>query len=183
MAVGSLPFTFSINLSEDARVKTLAFWTSVMLVFATPVLRAQQAAHDDLYRTVAGLDTAFFDAFNHCGAPGQLEKHASLMDPNVEFYHDNGGVSWTRKDYIDKTRQNVCGHFRRKLVPGTMAVYPIKDFGAIEEGSQNFCDIKSDTCFGEAKFMVIWRRTAEGWQATRIFSYGHRAIDSGSDRR
>ncbi len=99
------------------------------------------------------------------------------MDPNVEFYHDNGGVSWTRKDYIDTTRQNVCGNFRRRLTPGTLKVYPIKGFGAIEEGDQIFCEIKSGKCFGAAKFMFVWQQTPDGWRITRAFSYDHHAIE------
>ncbi|HEY4091134.1 MAG TPA: nuclear transport factor 2 family protein [Luteibacter sp.] len=134
------------------------------------------ASQDTLVRTVTGLDTQLFDTFNTCDKPGQLDKHAALLDPNLEFYHDNGGVSWTRKDYIEKTGKNVCGHFRRKLVAGSLQIYPIKDFGAIEEGDQEFCDLKSDKCFGAAHFMVVWHQTTSGWQATRVFSYGHHAI-------
>ena len=129
-----------------------------------------------LERTVTALDTRFFGAFNTCDQPGQLDKHAAMIDPGLEFYHDNGGVTWTRKEYMERTRQNVCGHFRRKLVPGTLQVYPIKDFGAIEEGEQDFCDLKTDECFGAAHFMLVWHRTASGWQVTRAFSYGHHAL-------
>jgi hypothetical protein len=131
---------------------------------------------DVLYRTISALDAEFFGTFNHCDAPDQLQKHATFLDPNLEFYHDNGGVSWTRKDYIDKTRQNVCGNFRRKLTPGSLEIYPIKGFGAIEEGKQEFCDVKSEKCFGAAKFLIVWRQTPDGWHITRVFSYGHHAI-------
>jgi hypothetical protein len=157
----------------------------MVLVLAAQVLQAEparQATQEEsggqsaLYRTISDLDAKFFDAFNHCDAPGQLQRHASFLDPNVEFYHDNGGVSWTRKDYIDKTRRNVCGSFRRELTPGSLEVYPIKGFGAIEEGHQEFCDLTSAKCFGEAKFLIVWHQTPDGWIITRVFSYGHRAI-------
>ncbi|KAG9600755.1 hypothetical protein KCV01_g7820, partial [Aureobasidium melanogenum] len=128
-----------------------------------------------LVETVTDLDTRFFAAFNTCDAPGQLDKHGAFLDPKLEFYHDNGGVSWTRKDYLDKTRQNVCGKYRRKLV-GNLEIYPIKGFGAIEEGEQDFCDTKTDECFGAAKFMIVWHQTPDGWRATRVFSYGHHAL-------
>jgi hypothetical protein len=139
---------------------------------------AKQAtlAQEALVGTVTALDAQFFGAFNTCAEAGQLAKHAAMLDPNLEFYHDNGGVTWTRKEYMERTRQNVCGHFRRKLVPGTLQVYPIKDFGAIEEGEQDFCDLKTDECFGAAHFMLVWHRTASGWQVTRAFSYGHHAL-------
>ena len=88
------------------------------------------AAPDDLAATIATLDSAAFDAFNHCDAPGQLDKYASFFAPDVEFYHDLGGVTWTRDDMIAQTKQNVCGKFQRELVPGTLKVWPIKDYGA-----------------------------------------------------
>jgi hypothetical protein len=131
---------------------------------------------ESLFSVISKLDTEFFDTFNHCSSPDQLKKHASFLDPNVEFYHDKGGVTWTRKDYIEKTRQNVCGNFRRALTPGTLEVFPIKGYGAIEDGHHTFCEIKSGKCFGEAKFLIVWRRTPNGWEITRIFSYGHEAI-------
>ena len=150
------------------------YWAAVALIFAVSCANAQSS--DALHRTVSDLDAEFFSTFNNCDAPGQLQKHAEFLDPNVEFYHDNGGVSWTRKEYIDKTRDNVCGKFRRKLTPGSLAIYPIKGFGAIEEGEQVFCDMKSEKCFGGAKFLLVWQQTANGWQVTRAFSYGHHEI-------
>src|SRR4249920_2845633 len=110
-----------------------------------------------LFDTISPLDTAVFDAFNHCDAPGQLDKHASYFDENVEFYHDNGGVTWTRDAMIANTGKYVCGHFHRQLVAGSMKVYPIKDFGAIETGVHEFCQIGADKCEGMADFTIVWR--------------------------
>ncbi|KAF1008894.1 MAG: hypothetical protein GAK28_00526 [Luteibacter sp.] len=161
----------------------VSLWATIALTVALPCMQAQAAdsasdgaaAQAALVRTVTDLDTRFFAAFNTCDAPGQLDRHAAFLDPKLEFYHDTGGVSWTSKDYLDKTRQNVCGTYRRKLV-GSLDIYPIKDYGALEEGNQAFCDTKTGECFGAAKFMILWHRTADGWLATRIFSYGHHAL-------
>jgi hypothetical protein len=147
-------------------------------VAATPSMATQtdSANHDPLFVNISKLDAGFFDAFNHCSAPDQLKKHASYLNPNVEFYHDKGGVTWTRQDYIEKTRNNVCGHFRRVLTAGSLQVFPIEGYGAIEEGHHTFCAIESGKCFGEAKFLIVWHQSADGWEITRIFSYGHEAI-------
>ncbi|GGA14447.1 nuclear transport factor 2 family protein [Dyella caseinilytica] len=131
---------------------------------------------ESLTDTILKLDAKFFDSFNSCSDPDQLRTHASYLNPNVEFYHDKGGVTWTRQDYIEKTRENVCGNFRRVLTAGTVQVYPINGYGALEEGHHTFCEIKSGKCFGEAKFLVVWHQTSDGWEITRIFSYGHEAI-------
>lgn len=129
---------------------------------------------DALFTTVAALDAEVFGAFNDCAAPGQLQKHASYFSADVEFYHDTGGVTWNRKDMLANTEKNVCGHFRRELVPGTLKVFPIKDFGAIEQGSHRFCQFKSGKCEGLADFVIVWRNQNGSWEITRVLSYAHR---------
>ena len=124
---------------------------------------------------IAALDAAVFDAFNRCDQPGQLQRHAAYFDPAVEFYHDTGGVTWTRKAMLDNTRKNVCGHFRRELVPGTLRVVAVKDFGAIETGTHRFCQFDTGACAGEAEFAIVWRQQGDRWRITRVLSYGHRA--------
>jgi hypothetical protein len=128
-----------------------------------------------LEQTISALDTAVFDAFNHCSDPGQLEKHASYFAQNVEFYHDTGGVTWNRNDMLANTRKYVCGNFTRELVPGTLQVYPIKDFGALSKGTHRFCQVSSGKCEGEADFTIVWHQNGNQWEITRVLSYGHRA--------
>jgi Domain of unknown function (DUF4440) len=43
----------------------------------------------ELDSAITALDAALFDASNKC----DLDKFASLIDENVEFYHDQGGVT------------------------------------------------------------------------------------------
>ena len=136
---------------------------------------ANDSADDPLFDTISALDTAVFDAFNHCSEPGQLDRHASYFAADVEFYHDTGGVTWTRDAMIANTRKNVCGNFRRELVAGSLKVYPIRDFGAIEQGVHRFCQFKTGKCEGIADFVVVWRHQNDTWQITRVLSYGHRA--------
>jgi hypothetical protein len=148
-----------------------------MRVAASGTPAAESPTAGVLFEKIAALDSAVFDAFNHCDAPAQLQKHASYFAPDVEFYHDSGGVTWTRDAMIAKTRENVCGHFRRELIPGSLRVFPIKDFGAIEQGVHRFCQFETGTCNGMADFVVVWRQQGAAWQITRVLSYGHRAID------
>ena len=135
---------------------------------------------ESLHATVAALDSAVFDAFNRCSDPAQLERHAGYFAEDVEFYHDTGGVTWTRDEMLANTKKHVCGNFSRELVPGTLQVHPIKDFGAISQGSHPFCQFASGKCEGVADFTMIWRHKDGAWQLTRVLSYGHRAADSGS---
>jgi hypothetical protein len=128
-----------------------------------------------LFDTIAALDAATFDAFNKCGDPAQLKKHAGYFDPDVEFYHDNGGVTWNRDSMIANTEKYVCGKFSRELIPGTLKVFPIKDFGAIAQGSHRFCQFDTKSCDGIAEFTMIWAYKEGVWKITRVLSYGHRA--------
>lgn len=129
-----------------------------------------------LFETIAALDTAVFDAFNQCRTPEQLQKHASYFVPEVEFYHDTGGVTWSRQEMLANTEKYVCGNFRRELVPGSLQVFPIKDFGAIAQGSHRFCQFASGKCEGIADFFIVWSNQNGRWQVTRVLSYGQRAV-------
>ncbi|MGN6152768.1 MAG: nuclear transport factor 2 family protein [Lysobacteraceae bacterium] len=139
-----------------------------------PPASPNAAAAPSLLETISALDAATFDAFNHCDQPGQLDRHAGFFSENVEFYHDTGGVTWNRADMLANTRKYVCGHFTRELVPGTLVVYPIKGFGAIEQGTHRFCQVDGGQCDGLADFTIVWHDTGTTWEITRVLSYGHR---------
>lgn len=144
------------------------------LAACAPKPPAAPKAKDPLFETISALDTAVFEAFNTCGDPAQLAKHASYFAPNVEFYHDTGGVTWTRDTMIANTEHNVCGKIRRELIAGSLKVFPIKDFGALEQGAHRFCPLGSSDCPGIAEFVIIWHHDGDTWRITRVLSYAHR---------
>lgn len=147
-----------------------------LLACAAFFLHADAAAADaTLEATIVALDAKAFDAFNHCAEAGRLQEHASYFAPDVEFYHDQGGVTWNRDAMLANTQQHVCGKFRREIVAGSQRVYPIRDFGAIEQGAHRFCQFDTGSCDGLADFTIIWKQSPAGWQMTRVLSYGHRA--------
>ena len=151
-------------------MKTVLHLLSLLLM--SPA--ATVLAGDDLTTTVATLDRAVFDSFNRCQDPAQLEKHAGYFDPAVEFYHDTGGVTWTREAMLENTRKHACGHYTRELVDGSLQVFPVKDFGAIAQGSHRFCEVATGKCEGLADFVMLWHRHDGTWSITRVLSYGHR---------
>jgi hypothetical protein len=147
------------------------------LALAAPLAQAGTAAAEDpLTAEIRAVDTAMFGAFNTCDQPGQLDRYRAFYAPDIEFYHDNGGLMVGLADQREATRKNVCGHFSRELLPGTLQVYPIKDFGAVSRGSHRFCQFDTGRCAGEADFLILWKRTAEGWKATRVVSFAHHGI-------
>jgi hypothetical protein len=152
-----------------------AAWLGTGRLSASTGAEGPVAGADDLVATISRQDAEVFDAFNHCADPAQLERHAGYFDPAVEFYHDTGGVTWTREAMLANTRRYACGNFTRELVPGSLSVYPVRDFGAIAQGRHRFCQTATGRCEGLADFTIVWQHHPDGrWRITRVLSYGHR---------
>jgi ketosteroid isomerase-like protein len=138
------------------------------------VAQASPAAPtDSLYRTIAALDSAMFDAYNRC----DLERLATFLADDLEFYHDQTGLSRGRQAVIDAVRQNICGKVHRDPVPGTLEVYPLRGYGAVATGIHRFCDARThqrcDGAGGPAKFVTLWQYSDGGWKIARVISYDH----------
>lgn len=129
-----------------------------------------------LFERLSTLDAEVFEAFNTCALQDQLQKYAEYFSEAVEFYHDTGGVTWNRREMLANTEKYVCGNFRRELIPGSLRVYPIKDYGAIAQGVHRFCQLKSGACEGAAEFLIVWHQEGNKWSISRVLSYGHRPI-------
>ncbi|CAM3269010.1 DUF4440 domain-containing protein [Sphingomonas antarctica] len=125
---------------------------------------------DPLTAEIRAMDTKVFDAYNRC----DLDTFAAAFDPKVAFYHDTGGATFDRDTVVANTRKYICGKVRRELIPTTFHVYPIKDYGAIEEGEHRFCELATSRCEGIAKFVIVWVKQANAWHMTNVLSYGHR---------
>lgn len=159
----------------STRVRSLNIAACLLSVVGSVFLTTTVLAADDdaaLTRTITALDAQVFGTYNRC----DLDAFATFFTPDVEFYHDKGGVTWNRQSVVDNTRKYICHKVRRELVAGTLKVYPIKDYGAIEEGEHHFCQLDTGKCEGIAKFLMIWRNKDGAWQKTRVISYGHRAV-------
>jgi hypothetical protein len=137
-----------------------------------PALSAQKP--DSLSQTITRLDSIIFDAYNHCA----LTTMAPYFAPDLEFYHDQSGLSRGREAMLRDVKKYVCGKARRDLVPGTMAVYPLKGFGAVQTGRHMFCDPQKFTrceeaTSGVAEFVHVWQLSKGKWRITRVISYDH----------
>src|SRR5689334_16524590 len=117
------------NLSP--RLRTLRLLPLIALFVFPAAAQSQPAppSRDELFRTISALDKAVFDAYNQC----DLEKFGTFFPEALEFYHDNGGLTDTsRKTLLESLKNNICGKVRRELVPGTLEVYPMNGYGALE---------------------------------------------------
>jgi hypothetical protein len=135
-----------------------------------PLEKIQSQA--ELDKAITALDTALFDAYNTC----DLAKFSSLLDDNVEFYHDQGGVTLGKEKLTQSIKDNICGgNVRRELVPGTLQIYYMKGYGAVEIGIHRFYHPKTNTPPGEGKFITLWQYKDGAWKITRAISYDHHA--------
>jgi ketosteroid isomerase-like protein len=127
----------------------------------------------DLDKTVAALDAALFDAYNRC----DLEKFRSFFADDVEFYHDQGGVTLGSAKLTESVKQNICGKTTRELVPGTLQVYYMKGYGAVEMGVHRFHHPGHEDTegVGEGRFVHLWQSKDGVWKITRAISYDHHA--------
>jgi hypothetical protein len=68
--------------------------------------------------------------------------------------------------------KNICGKVKRELVAGSIEVYPIKDFGAVEMGIHRFHNNQEPpgTPSHAGKFVIIWQHTNNTWKITRVIS-------------
>lgn len=133
--------------------------------------RAVAQAPPTLHAEIAAADSALFTAFNQ----RDLTKVMSFFSRDLEFYQDNEGVAsyaQTKKDFGQMFGQPAL--IRRELVPGSLQVFPVKNYGAMEVAQHRFCHVENgkDEC-GTFSFVHIWRRTDNGWQIARVISYGH----------
>jgi Domain of unknown function (DUF4440) len=128
---------------------------------------------EELDRAITALDGALFDAYNRC----DLVKFASFIDDNVEFYHDQGGVTLGQAALTDSVKKNICGKVTRELVPGSLKVYPMKGYGALEVGVHRFHHPGHDDTegVGEGQFIHLWQYKDGAWKITRVVSYDHHA--------
>jgi hypothetical protein len=146
-----------------------------LLVFFFYAFSAQMvlAQNNDqaLYKTIGHMDSVMFNAFN----TQNLEVLKSVFAENLEFYHDKGGLTnySTSMENFKKVFQNNPG-LHRELVKGTLEVYPIPGYGAVEMGEHRFSHMENGKEeVAVFKFTHVWQFKNNEWKATRVVSVGH----------
>ena len=144
---------------------------SVAMAQAVPGLDAIKS-QEELTKAVTALDKELFDAYNTCN----LDKLGTLVADDLEFYHDKTGLAVGKQPFLDAIKNNICGKVARQLVAGTLEVYPLHGYGAVEIGVHRFYHPASSPdkdVVGEAKFVTLWQYKDGAWKITRVVSYDH----------
>ena len=162
---------FGLGKEKSEMKANLRYLVLSLLLTGMVSLINAQSAKDSLYKEIAHMDSVVFHAFN----TRDIEKFKSLFNEDLEFYHDKGGLTNYEHtiNFMKETAKNNTG-LRRDLVKGSLEVYPIPGYGAMEIGTHTFCHLENgkQNC-GTFKFVHIWQKKNGEWKITRVVSYDH----------
>lgn len=145
-------------------------------------LHAQIDESSELFKELKKLDAKIFTkGFNEC----HLEDLTPIISEDLEFYHDVGGTTKTRQEFLKTLKQNICSNFQkkpiRKLIQNSLQVFPLFEngiiYGAIQNGSHEFY-IKEPNkdlyLTGVAQFTHLWVIKDKAWLLKRVLSFDHK---------
>jgi ketosteroid isomerase-like protein len=143
----------------------------------TPGAIARPGLEDEIRAADAEFFKAFFDTCD-------VETVRRHVTDDFEMFHDKGGRVVTSgagfvQDLVDKCRRQAEGSdflSTRKLVPDSLKVYAINNYGAIETGVHEFYAVKAgapDRLTETGQFTIVWKEENGQWRAARALSYDH----------
>ncbi len=110
---------------------------STLLLMSAPLRAAPSEAQSDterLSRTITLMDRDMFDAFNDCN----MADFAKYYDEEVEFYHDQTGLSISRDTLVKDVQKNICGKQRRERTGRPFEIFPLANHGALQMGEHEW---------------------------------------------
>jgi ketosteroid isomerase-like protein len=120
-----------------------------------------------LYQTISSLDSVFFNAYNNC----DLETQSRMYADDIEFYHDLVGLTTSKGEIIEATKRNICGRVTRERMEGSIEVYSIADYGAVQLGLHKFHNSDNpDERPESSRFIIIWKAEENHWKISRVIS-------------
>lgn len=139
----------------------------------------------ELVEAVNRADQALFEAvFDTC----DTDALAKMVTEDLEFFHDKHGLSSTSGEEFVTAIRGKCQRqrdgedflSRREIVPESVRVYPLKDYGAIQVGEHRFYAVvagKSDRLVETGRFTMVWHDDNGTWRLARVLSYDHVLVD------
>ena len=162
-------------------LKKSIFILGIITLF-TQTSQSQVLEDSSLFIQLKRMDSLVFqEGFNECNLIS-LEK---IIAEDFEFYHDVGG-SQEKVIFMENMKNNICSSPDqkpiRKLVKGSLKVYPLynqgKLYGAIQNGDHEFWIQEPNKELyqtGEAKFSTTWLLIDGQWMMKNVLSFDHKA--------
>ncbi|MCH3883042.1 MULTISPECIES: nuclear transport factor 2 family protein [Tenacibaculum] len=146
----------------------------LVMVYTSAFLNAQvneipkyKPVDKELHEEITKMDSLFFDAYNNCN----MKVQAEILSEDLEFFHDRGGLSTSKTAILKALKNNICNKVTRTLIKGSIEVYPIPNYGAVQMGYHKFFNKQEPNEKQVAsKFVTIWKKENNKWQITRVIS-------------
>lgn len=151
-----------------------------MLVFGLLSMNGQTEFYE-VYKTLQANDSLLFDrSFNKC----ETQYLNQLIAEDFEFYHDKGGITNSKADFIAIIKNGICNpnnttKSRRELV-GKLEVFPLYNngtlYGALQNGVHKFFETtnEKEVAGSIAKFSHLWILENDIWTLKRVISFDHK---------
>ncbi|GAB4163247.1 MAG: hypothetical protein Tsb0033_23340 [Winogradskyella sp.] len=160
----------------------LLLLSSIGILLVSGIATAQVEKSSELYKTLKAKDSILFKiGFNKCN----VEKSAELMYDDLEFYHDKGGITNSKEEFVSTMKNGICNannteKVYRFLVEESLEVFPLYNkgelYGALQNGKHFFSTDKNMTyekTDNEALFSHLWILENNEWKLKRVISYNH----------
>ncbi len=188
----SLPWPGSVasSFAKTVLQTSLRFatWGSVALVSVPALSQTRQelsnrVADKALFDALKSADGQVFDeGFNRCNLTA-LER---VVHRDFQFLHDENGAQ-DREAFFKAFRESICADPAhkpiRKLVEGSLTVYPLRNngelYGAVQMGLHEFFIVepgKEPRYTVSGRFVHTWLREGQEWKLYRVVSYGHENV-------
>jgi hypothetical protein len=147
-------------------MRRLLFWAIISIHFSTLTGQTFKPDNPKLYDTIVYLDSIFFNAYNTC----DMELQSEFYSDNIEFFHDQGGLSNSKQDILAAIKNNICGKVTRERTKESIEVYPIANYGAIEIGLHRFHNNVENSTSDPSKFIIFWQKINGRWIVGKVVS-------------
>lgn len=163
------------------KIKTLL----IIAIFGLQSAFGQVREDTSLFKQLKSRDSLLFElGFNEC----KIAEFEYFISEDLEFYHDQGGLSTNKKDFLDAVKNNICSNPEkkpiRKLKENSLKVFPLYEngrlYGAIQKGEHDFFISEPGKDLyktSSARFTHIWILEKDEWILKRVLSYDHQSPD------
>jgi hypothetical protein len=96
---------------------------------------------------------------------------AAIYGDSLEFYHDKGGLMTSKQGILMRQKKHLW-QSNQRTGKGSIEVYSIKDYGAVEIGLHKFHNNQepAGTPSEASKFIIMWQHKNTEWRITKVIS-------------
>ena len=160
-------------------MKTHFFSLALLIITQLSYAQNKTFTNQELFDNLKEKDNRLFnEGFNNCDSMAVKE----LTSENFEFYHDKSGITNSKVDFVNSMKGLCNMNYKpiRKLVEGSLEIFPLKNngvlYGAIQRGVHEFYALEKDKPMyltSTAKFTTLWILEKDEWKMKRVLSFDH----------